>query len=290
MRGRGKSARSLELIAAAHAILEVIQPASVRAVCYQLFTRGLIDSMAKSETNRVSTQLTWARETGRIPWSWVVDETREAERVSAWENPAAYVETVKRAYRRDRWADQPAWIEVWSEKGTIRGTLAPVLDEYGVTFRVMHGYTSATTAYQVAEESRSGDRVLTVFYLGDWDPSGLHMSEVDLPARLERYDGQVVLHRLALDADDLFGDLPSFPAETKARDPRYRWYCHNFGTHCWELDALSPVVLRQRVEHAIRNRLDLAAWHRADVVEQAERESLTTILNTWPGISGQASK
>jgi phage terminase large subunit-like protein len=61
---------------------------------------------------------------------------------------------VKRAYRRDRWSDQPEWIEVWSEKGTIRGgTLRPVLEEYGLTFRVMHGYGSSTALHQAAIES-----------------------------------------------------------------------------------------------------------------------------------------
>ena len=35
-------------------------------------------------------------------------------------------------------------MEVWSEKGTIRGVLKPVLDHYAVGFRVMHGFTSAT--------------------------------------------------------------------------------------------------------------------------------------------------
>jgi hypothetical protein len=29
-----------------------------------------MDSMAKLETNRVSTQLRWAREAGYLPWSW----------------------------------------------------------------------------------------------------------------------------------------------------------------------------------------------------------------------------
>jgi hypothetical protein len=62
------------------------------------------------------------------------------------------------------------------------------------------------------------------------------------------------------------------------------------GGRCWELDALSPVVLRDRVEQAIVDRLDQAAWDRAEIVEQAERESLTTILNTWPGISRPAQK
>ena len=288
-RHRGKSTRSIALVAAASAILKEIQPASVRAVCYQLFTRGFIDSMAKSETNRVSSQLTWAREAGVIPWAWIVDETRASETVSAWKNPEAYIETVRRSYRRDRWTDQPCRIEIWSEKGTIRGTVAPVLQEYGVTFRVMHGYTSATTAYQVAAESRQG-KFLTVFYLGDWDPSGMHMSEIDIPSRVEAYGGDLGLERLALNEADIAAGLPYFLTESKRKDPRYAWYQRRYGSRCWELDALSPVVLRERVEQAIRARLDLEAWQRADLVERAERESLSTILNAWPGISGQASK
>ena len=288
--GRGKSPKTIALIAAASQILEEIQPASIRAVCYRLFTSGVLSSMTKSETNKVSTQLTWARECGVIPWRWVVDETRAPERVSAWEDPNAYIEVVKRSYRRDRWTDQPDWVEVWSEKGTIRGTLAPVLQDYGVTFRVMHGYGSATAINQVAVESREAQKTLTVLYVGDWDPSGLHMSEVDLPRRLDQYNADVDFCRLALTRDDCGADLPSFPTDTKQRDPRYRWYRDRYGSRCWELDALNPVVLRDRVESAVDDRLDHCAWNRAEVVERAERESLANILAAWPGTSGQASK
>jgi hypothetical protein len=295
--GRGKSQRILDLVEAARVILAEIQPATVRAVCYRLFTLGLIDAMTKNETNKVSTQLTWAREHKEIPWSWIVDEGREPERVNAWENPAAYVETVRRSYRRDRWADQPERIEVWSEKGTVRGTLAPVLDEYGITFRVMHGYGNATALHQAATESVAGDKMLTVFYCGDWDPSGLHMSAVDLPTRIEAYGGSVEFERLALTATDITrGSLPWFPTGSKSRDSRYLWYIarqlHADLPHdkCWELDALSPVILRQRVAAAVAAHLDLPTWHRAEAAERAERESLNTILNAWPGISGQASK
>ncbi len=281
----------MELIDAAREILTEIQPASVRAVCYRLFTRNLIHSMTKSETNRVSTQLTWAGEHNVIPWSWIVDETREAERVSAWENPKAYVDAVSRSYRLDRWVDQPDRIEVWSEKGTIRGVLAPVLDQYGVTFRVMHGYGSSTAIYRAAQESREEDMSLTALYVGDWDPSGLHMNEVDLPRRFDQYGGDVDVVRLALTrADTHQGELPSFATVTKKRDPRYRWYVDRYGPRCWELDALSPVVLRDRVAGDIDDRLDHDAWDRAEVVEQAERGSLISILSAWPGISGQASK
>jgi hypothetical protein len=227
--GRGKSQRSLELIDAARDIIEEIQPASVRAVCYRLFTLGIIASMSKNETNRVSRLLTDAREVGSIPWEWIVDETREAERAAGWENPTAFVESVKRAYRRDHWALQPLRVEVWSEKGTVRGMLAPVLHEYGVTFRVMRGYASATTVREVMMENVQARKPFKVLYCGDWDPSGLHMSEEDLPKRLHAYWADywtrkgvawwkadhaaksVDLSRIALNADDvLHGDLPDF--------------------------------------------------------------------------------
>jgi hypothetical protein len=169
----------MALIEAAREILQEIQPATVRAVCYRLFVGAVIPSMAVQHTKRVSQQLVDARETGIIPWEWIVDETREPERISQWDDPESYAETVQRAYRRDRWTEQPRIVEVWSEKGTVRGTLAPVLNRYGVTFRVFHGFGSATSVHGAAEESgfdpRDTDDRLAL-YVGDWDPSGLCMS------------------------------------------------------------------------------------------------------------------
>ena len=83
-RGRGMAQKSLDLIDACRGILEEIQPTSVRSVCYQLFTRRLIPNMSRSETAKVSRLLVTARETGAIPWSHIVDETRAAERVNGW--------------------------------------------------------------------------------------------------------------------------------------------------------------------------------------------------------------
>jgi len=284
-RQRGKSAASLALVDAAATILGEIQPASVRAVCYRLFTMGLIDNMSKGNTNRVSTQLVWAREEGLIPWEWIVDETRSAERTSAWTNPDAIIDAAVSGYRRDYWQDQPRRIEVWSEKGTVRGTLAPVLNEYGVTFRVMHGYGSATAINAIAEESQEGVKPLTAFYVGDWDPSGLHMSELDLPARIDRYGGAVDIERIALLDEDVSGDLPSFDAATKTGDPRHRWFVDNYGERCWELDAMSPVLLRQRTKAFIFSALDRDAWAHAVAIEAVEVESMKAFSKSW-----QASK
>ena len=60
---------------------------------------------------------------------------------------------------------QPRRVEVWSEKGTVRGTVAPVLNEYGVTFRVMHGYGSATSIHGIAQETLDSTKPITVLYI-----------------------------------------------------------------------------------------------------------------------------
>ena len=292
-RGRGKSAKSLQLIKLSKEILEEIKPANVRAVCYRLFVGGATPDMSKNVTDRISTLLVWAREKEIIPWNWIVDETREAERIASWDDPASLIRAAVSQYRKDYWAMQPKRVEVWSEKGTIRGTLAPVLDEFGVTFRVMHGYGSATTLHSIAEEDIEHDKPLTVLYAGDHDPSGRHMSEIDLPSRLTRYGGDINIVRVALTESDVgeFSTLPSFPAESKSKDARYRWFTERYGDRCWELDALSPVILRQRMRDNIIGLLDIGIWNHVIKIERAERESMSTILTDWQSsISRQARK
>ena len=292
-KGRGKSNNSLALINASIIILETIQPCSVRAVCYQLFMRKLIPDMSKNSTGAVGKQLVYARENGLIPWAWIVDETREAETIASWDSPESIIRVAVRNYRKDYWAMQPSRIEVWAEKGTIRGTVAPILRKYGVTFRVMHGYGSATSLKSIADETASSDKPMTIFYIGDHDPSGRHMSEIDLPERLARYGGQATIVRLALDDRDIQADseLPWFPAADKTADSRHDWFIDRFGQRCWEVDALSPPVLRDRLDEAIGEMLDIDAWNHAVRIEQAEIDSMQSILGNWKRtISSPAAK
>ncbi len=273
--------KSLDLIQAMHAIAADAQPITGRGIGYKLFTVALIPSMATSEMAKVYRLLTQGRERGLIPWDWIVDETRKLERDSSWDDPEEFAGAVIRDYRRDYWTQQPVRVEVWSEKGTIRGVLGPVLDEYGVGYRVMHGFGSATAVYEVARYDDG--RPLIVLYVGDWDPSGLCMSERDLPERLSRYGGKhVVIKRIALTkADTAALSSSSFKATSKKDDPRYNWFVDNFGTRCWELDAMDPNDLRDRVEEEILSLIEPTAWERCKVTERAERESLTAIIGAW---------
>ena len=278
---RGMARRSSDLIGAMYVAAKAAQPITGRGIGYKLFTRGLIASMARSEMQRVYRLLKEARERGDIPWRWVVDETREFERCSVWDDPQEFAATVSRAYRRDFWTQQPVRVEVWSEKGTVRGVLQPILDKYAVGFRVLHGFSGATTIHDVAEDDDGRD--LIVLYVGDYDPSGLYMSEHDLPDRLTKYGGDhVTLKRIALTRKQTDG-LPPFPASDKRKDPRHKWFVRNFGDRCWELDALDPNDLRTLVEEAIRAEIEPIAWARCDLVNRAEQKSLQTILAKWKG-------
>jgi hypothetical protein len=280
-KGRGMAKKSLDLIEAMAKVAEDTQPITGRGVGYKLFTLGLIGSMETNEMQRVYRLLKEAREQGMIEWDWIVDEAREFERKPSWDDPTAFAAAASRQYRRDFWDQQPVRCEVWSEKGTLRGVLAPVLDAYGVGFRVMHGFSSATVVHDIA--AYDDGRQLIALYVGDWDPSGMYMSERDLPDRLEKYDGyHVEVNRIALVREQLAG-LPSFKATEKRKDPRFEWFIKNYGKKCWEIDALDSRELRACVEEEIKSLIEWDAWQRCEAVSLAEQNSLCEVLTKWAG-------
>lgn len=158
-------------------------------------------------------------------------------------------------------------------------------DDLGVTFRVMKGFGSFTAVRQAAEDSLllPDDRDGVVLYIGDWDPSGLYMSEVDLPQRLDRYGSRWQFERIALVEDDLH-DLPHFDTATKAGDVRARWFAENTTADpakSWELDAMDPNDLRDRVRDEIESYMDSDVWDRALQIEAKERESMQEFHEAW---------
>jgi hypothetical protein len=150
---RGLAKKTIALIEAMRAIIEVAQPITGRGVGYELFVKKLIASMKTGDMQRVYDALKQARERGTIPWHWIVDESRHLEKSASWDDPEEFAQSLINSYRREYWTQQPVRVEVWSEKGTVRGLLRPVLDEFGVGFRVVHGFASATVVHDVAEDN-----------------------------------------------------------------------------------------------------------------------------------------
>jgi hypothetical protein len=106
MSGRGMAQENLDLIERCRSILAEIHPTTVRGVAYQLFTRGLIENLGLACVRKVSRMLVIAREKEMIPWEWIVDETRQEERISSWNGLGDFGETVVRGYRKDFWQHQ----------------------------------------------------------------------------------------------------------------------------------------------------------------------------------------
>jgi hypothetical protein len=261
------------------------QPITVRGIAYQLFVRGAIESMARKNVAKVSRVATQMREDGDLPWEWIADETRRKEQVSTWQDPQKFMAAALAQYRKNFWDHQPFHVEVWSEKSTVAGVLAPILNDYAIGFRVQHGFGSATSLHEAAQESAAyeSNYATQVLYVGDYDPSGLYMSEVDIPDRIERYEGCVEVHRIALSESHCrVLDLPYFPVASKATDPRYKWWHEQgYGPRCWELDAMDPRLLRNEVKEAIRRYVDPVAWERCKTAEEAEHASMAAFFKRY---------
>lgn len=289
---RGLSNDTKELIQYARGLLAADHPQTLRQLHYAIFSRKEIEyDNCQADYKRLSRATSFARRAYRqweladcpinrsinplpacsIPPEWMVDETRQPEMVNVWTDATEYIDTVKRAYRRDNWQDQPQYCEIWSEKATILGAIRPVTDKWGVTLRVCHGFSSTGMENQTGQLFEELGKSITVFFLGDHDPSG-HVIERDIHERVETASGvKFRMQRLAIHPTDIASfNLP--PQNIKVTDSRAASFQKRFGADAptVELDALPASELRQRVDSAVKRLVDHALWERQLMVQQVE--------------------
>jgi hypothetical protein len=220
----------------------------------------------------------------------LVDDTRTIECEPAWDEPEEFVDAMIDQYRKNRWARQQYRVFIICEKNTIRGSIMPVVNAYGVEILPMHGFSSKTKVHDLAMLSQQSRQPIFVLYLGYHDPSGLHMCEVDLPRRLVRYGQQgMLLKQIAITRPQIDAAQIA-PIAAKPTDPRYPWYVARYGRDCWELDALNPNTLREVLEQEIVALIDAATWNHDARVEAVEAESLMNILTEWQSILNQGQE
>ncbi len=190
-----------------------------------------------------------------IPPEWIVDEHRESIVPNVWKDAAGYVNAVRKSYHKDLWQDQPSYVEVWSEKGTVLGSIREVTERYGITVRVAHGFASAGMETVIGSLFETIKKDITVFYLGDHDPSG-HCIEQDLLSKVITSSGKrFTMKRLAIHADDIEAfNLP--PQKIKSTDTRASAFKRVYGSDAAtvELDALPVDELRRRIGFGNYNR------------------------------------
>ena len=273
-----KHAKTLAMLDVAQEVLRETHPMTVRQVYYQLVSRQVIKNN-RSQYSAVSNLLRDARKDGVIPWEWIEDRTRRPRPVQMWDDLADFIETVRRAYRRDVWPAQPGYLEVWLEKDALSGIFEDVLQRYGVTLNVGKGYDGWDSIHNAADRYKDGDGV-TVLYFGDLDPSGEDMVR-SLRARLAFLDCNPEIVKCALTRDDVRRyNLP--PDFAKKTDTRRAKFVAEHGDIAVELDALPVAVLRSRLVTEIEARLDLDALEEVRRLERLDRGRLSSILEVIP--------
>jgi hypothetical protein len=277
---QGRWKKTSELISAAHAALKVEQPMTLRQLFYRLVSAAIVNN-ARSDYQKLSRITSRARERGEIPFEWIVDRSRPEIEPYVFDDPQQYLRSVAHGYARDYWQDQPAYVEIWTEKDSLTGSIEEVTLDLGVPVRVGRGFVSVSRAHEIAERFQEISKPITVFYLGDHDPSGRNI-ETEIRDRVRSYgSGPFHMRRLAIHARDIAKfHLP--PLRVKAADSRAASFRAKYGNECVEVDALPPTELRKRITDAVEALMDMDKWNRALAVEQAEQKSIAEAVANWP--------
>jgi hypothetical protein len=270
--------KTARIVEEAREILSAEYPVTLRQCFYRLVSREVIQN-SRRDYQMLSRILTKARNDGRIDFEWLVDRSRPVYARQGWKDPAEYAKTVARAYHKDYWETQPNYVEIWTEKDSIIGSIEAVTDELGVTVRVGRGFLSTTRAHEIAEHFVSIDKPIYVFYLGDFDPSGVAI-EADASTRIRSHGAFFKIERLAIEQSDIDEfNLP--PLRVKDSDTRSASFRRKHGEECVELDALPVEELRRRIREAVSDCMDEELWNRAIAVEKVELASIIDGMKGW---------
>lgn len=246
---------------------------TLRQIYYRLVSIGLMN--AQKVYKNLSDKLARARENGLIPWSRIIDTKRHLEVRNQWIDVADFYGWVKDAYARDLQQSQPRHIEVWCEKAVA---IQHIMDKYGISLLAGGGYRSASALYEAAKRFKRVGKPITVLYLGDFDPSGLDI-ERDIEEKLLDIFGIATdVVRVLLNFKDIT-EYNLLPSPVKKTDPRTLAYIDRFGfENAYELDALPPKVIEQKLETEIRKVMDLSKYEEELEKEAADLERIENEL------------
>lgn len=249
---------------------------SLRQLFYQLVARGFYENSDKSYHN-LGGLVDNARQAGLIDRDMVEDRSRESVANDHWKDPAEIVRAAARSFKVDHWKGQPCYVEVMVEKDALSGILEPVCRRLDVRFSANKGYSSSSFIYTAAkriEKAAADGLEVHVFYLGDHDPRGIHITQ-DVQDRLGLFSHEVEIKtvRLALNYDQVQAWKPPVN-KAKEKDKLYNAYVKEFGKNSWELDAVDPATLAELVQQAVDGLIDKTIWAKVKQSEDGMRLEL----------------
>lgn len=267
----------IELAETVNRILgEYSDPLTLRQVYYRLVAIGLMN--AQKVYNNLSGKLSRLREQGLVPWDGITDLKRQSEKVPSWTSPEVFFDDVSRSYKRDLQQEQPVYIEVWCEKAVA---IRDITDKYDVPLLAGGGYRSSSALYDAAKRFRDIGKPIVILYLGDFDPSGLDI-ERDVETRMRTVFGiEVDVQRVLLVQQDIT-DHELLPNPVKPEDPRTSEYIDKYGfENAYELDALPPNIIAQRLEMAIGRNMDIKLYKRQLDKQRVDNAKVSNFIEAW---------
>jgi hypothetical protein len=270
---RATAAEMEERRNALYAIVEEIQPATVRQAFYQAVVRGLIEK-TEADYEKVQRALVALRRDREMPYGWIVDGTRWMRKPTTFNSLDAALRHTAATYRKALWADLPDYVEVWIEKDALAGAVYPVTSEFDVPLMVARGFASLSFLASAAEYMNGLDKQVFVYQLGDHDPSGVAAAEsIERDLRRLAPSADISFERLAVTPQQIEHlNLPLRP--TKRSDSRAARFTAEFGAGSVELDAIHPDMLRAIVRGAIERHIDQRQLEVLMAAERSERQML----------------
>jgi hypothetical protein len=258
-------------------LLALNAPDTVRGNMYRVVSAGWLPDTGEKSYNRVQRLLNRLRLNGTVPFEWVVDNIRATVKPSSWSGLADYLVTVRDAYRKSFWPSLPEYVEVIVEKDAVAGCVAQVTREFDVPLHPIRGYNSTTFAMSMARSLARVNKPVTIYYVGDHDPSGRDL-ERDIRERLERFSQRSFNWvRLAVNPHH-FGDYGIRPLAPKKNDSRTRKFVEQWGRDCAEVEAIPANDLRRMLREAIESHIPQAQWQRLQEIERLEKEQWQDVM------------
>lgn len=122
-------------------IVTAHRPVTVRQVFYQAVAAGLIGK-TEADYQRTVVLLGELRRAGVIPYGWIADNTRWMRKPVSYGDLTDAFDRIMKTYRRQLWADQDTYVEIWLEKDALAGVLDTVTTAWDVPLMVTRGYPS----------------------------------------------------------------------------------------------------------------------------------------------------
>jgi len=239
-------------------------PTNARFLFYELVQRGELSKErkgARRPDQDLHDALTDLREDGRIPWDWIVDETRSLD------DYTGYASVKQGALSKLPYIGLDPWRGcaplVLTESRSLAGVLRSVAGEYRVRIAATNGQCGGFLRTEIAPRLQPDDRII---YLGDLDLSGDQI-EANTRRVLEQASGSLDWERLALTPEQVREhDLPVIVKH----DRRYK---DGHAHEAVETEAISQRVLVE----ILRARLDKMLPEPLARVQERERRQRAAV-------------